>query len=82
MDDKEIKEWVDGMKEYLVPRGRVDAEHLALTFLQAKERLDTQMDAAVIVAALIDVLVAKGVVTEKEVDGAVEKLAEEIEAEE
>ena len=66
------------MRDYLAPKGRIDSSHLSVTLLQIKERLDTQMDSAVIVAALCDLLIGKNIPTEKELDDEVTQLAKEI----
>lgn len=82
--EREVKpeDWANEMVRHLADKnGKVEAKKLVSVLMQIKERLDAQyidngtamdasMNAAIVTAALCDLLIAKGVITEKELDKA------------
>ena len=66
------------MTEYIAPKGKLAPKHLSIVLFQTKERLDTQMDSAILGAALCDLLIAKGVITEEELDKECARLNKEL----
>jgi hypothetical protein len=77
-EEQSIEEWVEGMKEYIAPRGRLNTTNLCTILAQVKERLDMQMKGVVLTAAIGDLLVEQGVIKKEDLDTRAEEIGDEM----